>query len=123
MKYEIILVEKNEGKRNCIIAARDRRDAESFAEGAKAFLFPGEDVKGYEFSVCSAKVNVLGTLIPHWKITVFRPAEYRRWLNENMPQDVSIATVDAGSEGEAIQTALSWFNKDGKTYEAFLRSE
>lgn len=122
MKYEVILVEKNEGKRSCIVAVKDRKEAELFAEGAKSFLFPGEDVEGFEYSICGAKVSVLGTQIPHWKITVYRPEEYRRWLNENMPQDVSIATVEAESEGEAIQTALSWVNKDGKTYEGFIRS-
>ncbi len=125
--YRIAAWKKDENTKEVIVKADTREEALAWVEGAKAFLFPGEDTSNYRASVWGFTLTVnVGTEVPHYRITVFRPTETTHEEKDDEWMDLgpkSYEWIEKAEDEEAakekMRTSLREDGEDPEKYHIY----
>ncbi len=125
--YRIAAWEKDENTKEVIVKADTREEALTQVEGAKAFLFPGEDTSNYRASVWGFTLTVnVGTEVPHYRITVSRPTETAHEEKDDEWMDLgpkSYEWIEKAEDEEAakekMRTSLREDGEDPEKYHIY----
>ena len=109
MFYRVGAFYRNKDRKEVIIQAYDRKEAETWVSGAKEMLYPGEDTTNFRVSIFEFKLQINLSNLNHYRITVERPVkrEFKDYAEENV-YDTSL-TFDGIVEAEDEESAKSKF--------------
>ena len=109
MFYRVGAFYRNKDRKEVIIQAYDRKEAEAWVSRVKEMLYPGEDTTNFRVSIFEFKLQINLSNLNHYRITVERPVkrEFKDYAEENVC-DNSLA-FDGIVEAEDEESAKSKF--------------